>query len=110
MSKAWAGGSTRGWRATRAAILARDSNMCRLRLPGPWLTKRGWRRCQGMATQVHHLHGKGRCPGCAADLADHLIAACGPCNRRAGDPGKTKAPAVKSISLRRTPYEQGKRP
>lgn len=96
MSKAWKGGSTRRQRAIRAAVLLRDGYRCQIRNPGTWVVKRTGKqaRCLGVADQVHHLHGRGRCAGCAADLPTHQQAACTPCNLRIGDPSaKTrKAP------------------
>lgn len=72
MSKAWAGGSTREWRTTRARILQRDGNTCRIRLPGI---------CTENADQVHHVLGKG-----VSEADDDLVAACLPCNVRLGKP------------------------
>lgn len=71
MSKSWAGGSTRRWRALRTAVLTRDQWTCRLQLPG----------CTTRATQVHHLAGKQ-----AGDNPALLVSACAHCNGSVGDP------------------------
>ena len=70
MSWAWAGGSTRQWRRTRARVLVEAGNRCQLKLDGV---------CAHVATEVHHVHGKGR-------DESTLVAACGPCNKQVGDP------------------------
>lgn len=81
MSKAWAKGSTWKWRKARRLVL--DANLinnkgrCRIGTPGV---------CTTMADCVDHIHGRGQCPGCAADLLSHLQAACTPCNLRKGAP------------------------
>lgn len=72
MSVAWAKGSTRAWRTTRALVLARDQNRCQLKLPG----------CTTVATEVHHLLGR----EVSGDNPEHLVAACGGCNKAVGDP------------------------
>lgn len=72
MSRSWQGGSTRAWRRTRAAVLARDGYACRLRLDG----------CEGTATHVHHTHGRST----TGDDPRYLMAACAPCNLRVGEP------------------------
>lgn len=77
MSQAWKDGSTRRWRGIRLQVLVRDGYRCRINLDV----------CTGEATQAHHIHGRGRCPGCRADLLTHLVAACQPCNGKTGDPG-----------------------
>lgn len=71
MSRSWEGGSTRAWRRTRALVLTRDHHRCQLTLPG----------CTTTATEVHHQQGKGQ-----GDDPASLVAACGPCNRKIGDP------------------------
>lgn len=98
MSNAWAGGSTRRWRQVRADILARDGHTCRLACPGTWPVMGGMAYCTSTATQVHHVHGKGRCRGCAADDPAHLVAACKACNLHVGDPGRTAPPQVKAVT------------
>lgn len=72
MSKSWTGGSTRSWRITRAAVLARDGHRCQLRLDG----------CTTVATQAHHLLGR----EVAGDDPEHLVASCASCNLRTGNP------------------------
>jgi 5-methylcytosine-specific restriction endonuclease McrA len=71
VSRGWAGGSTWAWRKIRAAVLIRDHRRCQLRLPG----------CTTLATEVHHTLGK-----TMGDDVAHLVAACRPCNLKAGDP------------------------
>lgn len=72
MSRAWAGGSSTESRKQRAEILARDNYRCQLRIPGICLHK---------ADQDHHRLGKG-----VSERLEDRVAACGPCNRRVGDP------------------------
>lgn len=83
MSKAWAGGSTRAWRRTRAQVLVRDGYRCQIRLPG----------CTQSADQVHHVAGKR-----AGDDPALLVAACRLCNNRLGDPNKRTRPTPKRIT------------
>ena len=75
MSEGWAGGSTRAWRRTRAAVLARDGYRCRLKLDV----------CVGVATHAHHTRGKAY-----GDDPRFLVAACAPCNLKTGDPTRAK--------------------
>lgn len=82
MSRAWAGGSTRRWRRDRATVLARDGHRCQLKLPG----------CSTVATEVHHVLGK----GVSDDPAD-CLAACQPCNLAAGDP-RASDPAPRPVT------------
>lgn len=99
MSKAWAGGSTSRWRRVRASILHRDGGVCLLACPGTWPVMGGVAHCTGTATQVHHVHGKNRCRGCAIDDPTHLISACKACNLHVGDPGRPAAtPSVKVMT------------
>lgn len=83
MSRAWASGSTRGWRTTRAQVLARDGYLCQLRLEG----------CTTHAPQrgghVHHTLGR----HVTGDDPAHLVASCASCNIKAGDPTKRPDPA-----------------
>lgn len=72
MSRAWAKGSSRAWRRVRAAVLARDGYRCRLQLPG----------CTIIATEAHHTVPR----MASGDDPRYLIAACKPCNIRAGNP------------------------
>lgn len=73
MSSSWAKGSSRGWRRTRAAVLARDSYTCQVRRPGV---------CTTTATHVHHTVGR----SITGDDPAYLVAACAPCNLAVGDP------------------------
>jgi len=79
MSRAWAKGSTRAWRRTRALVLRRDGWECQLRRPG----------CTALATHVHHVHGRTT----TGDDPTHLVAACAHCNLSIGDPTRTPDPA-----------------
>jgi 5-methylcytosine-specific restriction endonuclease McrA len=72
MSRAWAGGSNTAWRKTRALVIIRDNGRCQIRTPGI---------CLIYADQVHHKLGKS-----ISERLEDLEAACGPCNRRVGDP------------------------
>ncbi|HEY0638701.1 MAG TPA: hypothetical protein VGD67_13710 [Pseudonocardiaceae bacterium] len=73
MSRAWASGSTRAWRRTRAQVLTRDGHRCQIRHPDI---------CRTRANCVHHLDGR----AVSGDNPDRLVAACTPCNAREGDP------------------------
>lgn len=79
MSNAWAGGSTTRYRRMRAWCLAENQRTnggrCTLALPGV---------CTGVATQAHHPNGKAN-----GDDPRLLMAVCGECNRRVGDPNRT---------------------
>lgn len=70
MSRAWAKGSTRAWRRTRARVLAAAGNRCQLKIEGV---------CTTIATEAHHVHGKGRDESA-------LLASCSACNKHVGDP------------------------
>lgn len=74
MSRNWKGGSTTAWRRVRAVVLLRDSYRCQLRIPNV---------CTTEATQVHHLLGR----DISGDDPRYLVAACRPCNLKAGQPG-----------------------
>lgn len=92
MSRGWAGGSTRAWRRTRAAVLLHNlltnGGRCQLALPGTWRTRAGQlRRCLGRADCVHHPHGKAR-----GDDPRLLMAVCTPCNLKVGDPTRRPDP------------------
>jgi 5-methylcytosine-specific restriction endonuclease McrA len=87
----------RQWfKVVRPAVLARDKGMCRIGYKGTWMVRvkdratgaLEWqeRQCLGVADQVHHVVGHHT----GLDMA-YLVAACGPCNRHAGDPTKRKA-------------------
>lgn len=79
MSTAWKGGSTRRWRAIRAAVLeenlASNGGRCRLQIPTV---------CTRRANTAHHTLGK----AITGDDPAHLIAACRDCNLHIGDPQK----------------------
>jgi len=81
MSKSWARGSTRAWRRIRAEVLLlnrqRNGGRCTLQLDG----------CTGQADQVHHTVGR----AVTGDDPRYLVAACGACNRKLGNP-KTRQP------------------
>lgn len=87
MSTSWAGGSTRRWRKTRALVLVRDGWTCQLRLPGVCVR-------ESNPMHVHHVRGKQ-----FGDDMNFLVAACGPCNIKIGDPTKgTRNPAPKPMT------------
>lgn len=81
MSEGWAGGSSRRWRRIRRIVLARDGYRCQLQLLGVCLIA-----APLVGGHAHHMHGKAKCPGCAADMLSHLQAACAPCNLKTGEP------------------------
>lgn len=90
MSRRWARGSTRAWRRLRARVLlanlADNGGRCQIALPGTWVTADGQiRRCLGRADCVHHTRGR----AITGDDPRFLVAACTPCNLKAGDPTKT---------------------
>lgn len=82
MSKGWSGGSTRRWRKTRAAVLARDGYVCQVRLEG----------CTGKATHAHHTRGKQ-----LGDDPAQLVASCASCNLKTGDPTRYD-PSPKTVT------------
>lgn len=94
MSTSWKGGSTRGWRRTRAAVLARDGYLCQLQLPGCTTTA----PLQG--GHVHHTRGHS-----TGDDPAHLVASCRNCNLHVGDPTRfphrdgPRTPLVSVLSL-----------
>lgn len=77
MSRAWKGGSTPAHRRARALVLsdnlANNKGMCTLQIEGV---------CTGTADQAHHVYGK----GLTGDDPIHMVAACGACNLKVGDP------------------------
>lgn len=83
MSKGWKNGSTTAWRSVREVVLRRDGGRCKIATPGTWVVKGETRRCLGKADCVHHTKGK-----TFGDDPAHLLAACTPCNLKAGDPTK----------------------
>lgn len=76
----WPNGSTRKYRETRAFVLERDGYRCRLQFEGI---------CTTVATDAHHT-GPREVTG---DDPEKMIAACHPCNVKAGDPRKGPDPA-----------------
>lgn len=87
MSKAWAKGSTRAWRAIRSTVLGvnllENGGRCTLRLQG----------CTGRATQAHHTRDR----ALVGDDPRYLVATCASCNRKAGRPEAT-SPKPKRVS------------
>jgi 5-methylcytosine-specific restriction endonuclease McrA len=73
MSGSWSGGSTRRWRRIRAYVLARDQDLCQIKITGT---------CTTAAEHVHHVLGR-RLTG---DDPQWLVAACEACNLLIGDP------------------------
>ena len=95
MSKGWAKGSTRAQRALNARILLRDGYRCRLAYPGEWVVRTGQRRhCMGTADCVHHTRGK----AVTGDDPDYMVAACTPCNLKAGAPSSVPDPVHKQMT------------
>jgi 5-methylcytosine-specific restriction endonuclease McrA len=82
MSKAWARGSDRAWRRTRAGVLARDGYVCQLKLDG----------CTGRATHVHHTVS--RLAGGDDPLL--LVASCAHCNLKTGEPRGNPKPIART--------------
>lgn len=82
MSRSWAGGSTRQWRRVRSLTYANQGRTCALGLEG----------CTSWADQVHHVEGKRR--------GDHgrTVPACGPCNRKVGDPTVVDDPRPRPVT------------
>lgn len=85
MSRAWAKGSSRAWRRVRAAVLARDGQVCRVQIPGV---------CTGHATHVHHTLGR-RVTG---DDPAYLVASCKACNLHLGEPDPTRDPEPRQVT------------
>jgi 5-methylcytosine-specific restriction protein A len=83
MSQFWKGPARNDpqYKRARRFVLARDQYRCQIRGP----------RCQGRATQAHHIDGV-----TAANLCDvtRMQAACGPCNAHVGRPKSDPAPRV----------------
>lgn len=96
MSESWAKGSTRAWRALRAAVLARDNRRCRAHLEG-WCARSGRpgrHTCTGQATHAHHTRGR-RITG---DDPRYIIAACKACNLYIGDPSTAADPPCTPVT------------
>lgn len=90
MSRSWAKGSTRQWRAVRARVLAENRGAphygrCALGVDGV---------CTGgEATHVHHVVGR----TVSGDDPRFLVATCSACNLHVGEPAK-HSPKPKRIS------------
>lgn len=78
-SRSWPNGSTRAYRRARRRVLERDGWLCRLRGPG----------CRGRADTAHHTRDR----LVWGDDPAWMVAACAPCNIRAGDPIGASDPA-----------------
>lgn len=101
MSEAWAKGSTREWRRTRAYVLARDLYRCRAHTDGWCDHVPGQHHCTGLAPltgpeagHAHHTLGR----AVTGDDPDHIVAACAPCNLHIGDPTKAPDPPGRSVT------------
>jgi len=77
-SRSWPAGSTRAYRKARDRVLERDGHRCQLRYDG----------CLGKATDAHHTVDR----AVAGDDPGKMVAACHPCNVKAGDPRNTDPP------------------
>jgi len=89
---AWSGGSTRAWRALRAAVLARDGYRCRAHpthcnaagaRPHACAGRAPLDGGPGVAGHAHHTLGR----KITRDDLRFIIAACPPCNLAIGEPG-----------------------
>lgn len=92
----WEQGSTRAWRALRAAVLARDQNRCRAHHDG-WCARAGrttTHACIGTATHAHHTRGR----AVTGDDPRFIVAACAPCNLYIGDPSSTADPPAVPVT------------
>lgn len=101
MSRSWARGSTRAWRALRAAILARDGYRCRAHADG-WCDRApGEHTCTDRADltgphagHVHHTHGRAR----TGDDPRYMVSSCRPCNLHIGSPEKHADPRPRPVT------------
>lgn len=88
MSKAWRK-SKAGWAKVRADALADNQRLrggrCQLAIKGT---------CTGVATCVHHVLGR----GVTGDDPRYLMASCGPCNEKTGDPARVPDPPARRIT------------
>jgi hypothetical protein len=102
MSKAWEGGSTRAWRRTRAAVLARDGYRCRAH-PDGWCDRAGAKphTCTGgaplhggpgVAGHAHHTQGR------AAGDEQLIVAACPSCNLAIGEPANLNDRPIEGVT------------
>ena len=102
MSNAWAGGSTRAWRKTRAAVLQRDGYRCLAHTDG-WCAKANRstdHTCTELAEEsgpnsgtAHHIRGKRH-----GDDPAWLVAACRACNLYIGDPDQVADPQPQPVT------------
>jgi hypothetical protein len=99
---AWARGSTRRWRRTRAHALAENGRTnggrCAVALNGsrpcPKHPQRRCAPCTGKANTVHHTRGR----AVTGDDPRFLLASCTPCNLHIGEPdtaGPQPSPVTK---------------
>jgi 5-methylcytosine-specific restriction endonuclease McrA len=97
VSEAWARGRNKRQQKIRLQVLDRDRWRCTLRYPGEWTVRvrrrdGSWgfdtRRCLDTADQAHHTADR----TVVGDDPRYMVAACGPCNRRAGDPSRRGDP------------------
>jgi hypothetical protein len=99
MSRSWAKGSTRRYRARRALVLEANQQQNRGRctvnvgLHCPRHGRPCYGVCTGLAEVVHHARGKAE-----GDGLDNMVPACAACNGHIGQPGAT--------SPRPTPHTQ----
>lgn len=85
---------TRAEQDVAARVLARDGRRCQLAYPGEWTVRGGGvRHCMGRADCVHHTKGVHT----GMDMA-YLVAACTPCNLRAGQPTTATDPPHRSMT------------
>ncbi len=92
MSKGWAGGSTRHWRRTRAAVIIRDAALgytCRAHQDG-WCDRSGAKphTCARQLQDAHHTHGR----AITGDDPRYIVGSCHPCNLAIGEPGGDPLP------------------
>lgn len=86
VSTTWSSGSTRAWRATRAAVLARDGYQCKAHPRWCAAAAAGPHTCGTTAPlrggHVHHTLGR----KITGDDPRYLVAACSACNLAIGEP------------------------
>jgi hypothetical protein len=104
MSAGWKNGSSTAWRKLRQEVLDENARTnagrCTLAYEGTWAVlnprtrKAEVRRCAGVANTVHHTLGK----AVTGDDRRYLMATCGPCNRKAGEPARQPDPPVRPVT------------